>query len=115
METAGRAKSSEPVVKGGTEASGGEVRGTGTKPAATLPATSDPAVPPIAFPISVSRPAALYTGPRPPEKRLIGEGSPTVQSKTVQTGMQNGKKQSPARSAAIATAFWKSFVQCRLI
>src|SRR6266571_5227591 len=59
IDTDGTAKSSAPTVSGGIEASGGSVSGTGTNPAATRLATSDPAAPPMAFPISVSRPAEL--------------------------------------------------------
>ena len=108
IDTDGTPKSSEPAFKGGIEASGGEVSGTGTNPAATLAATSDPAVPPIAFPIVVSRPAALYAGPSPPENRPIGLGSLIEQSTTRQTPAL-------AMSAITATVFWKSLVQWRLI
>ncbi len=108
IETAGMSKSSAPTFTGGIEACGGEVSGTGTNPSATRPATSGPAIPPIAFPISVSRPAEVYTGPNPPENRLIGAGSLIEQS---------AMRQTPAvtMSATTATASWKSLVQCRSI
>src|SRR6266545_7924926 len=57
--TAAMAKTSAPIVSGGIEASGGEVSGIGTKPAATRAATSGPASPPTAVPIAVSSPAEV--------------------------------------------------------
>ena len=59
IDADGTPKSSAPAVKGGIEASSGEVSGTGTNPAATRLATNGHATPPIAVPIAVSRPAEL--------------------------------------------------------
>src|SRR5579864_4266018 len=108
IDADGTSKPSVPTDSGGIDESGGSVNGTGTNPAATRAATNGPATPPTSFPISVSRPAELKTGPRPPEKTLTGDGSGIEQSTMRQT---------PAvtMSAITPTVFWKSSVQWRLI
>ena len=58
MATVGMLNTTSPGVRGGMEASAGDVSGTGTKPAATRLATSNPAAPPISLPIAVSSPAS---------------------------------------------------------
>ena len=79
MATLGRAKSTDPRVIGGMVASGGEVTGMGTKPAATRAATSGPVGGPMALPIRVSTPALLKTGPQAAredaDRRGVGGGA----------------------------------------